>query len=492
MSLQLTVKELLNHSELKIMLKAGRNGLDRQILWAHTSELTNPTQWVLPQYLIMTTGLGIPPEAKKQEQYLQELVDAGIAGLVISDHMNAPDNLTSLFEMADKISFPVMMSDYDTPFALIAKVVSEANKDKKEAINHQLVKVLYEHTRTLIKEHNINDLVHRVRTLLNIELYLLDVTRPSVPPFPDSPYPEHYQSLLADIDFSTIKTHKIEHHDAMIHIVPLKAEDYALVIVNETINRDLLQNITLLFSFYIEGRIENFNQLLQQSGEFFDDILQNRVNESYIKKRLPNFKFDPKKSRVLIYTRNPDIDYQKLFFDHAIYGMTLFNHEQIMMITNSINCELISQYTPAMGISNPLENLSRLENALQEAKLAFKKSSKNSPIQYYAEDNYAKYGVPKSLEDAQKLFAFNLGSLHEQDETKNTRYLHTLKVFLENDRAWERSAKQLHIHKQTLVYRMQKIQEITGRKTDSIEDIVELWIALKAGEILGLIEERSA
>lgn len=492
MTLELTIKELIHHSELKIALKAGKSGFNRPILWAHASELENPTKWVLPNYLIMTTGLGIPKKAQKQREYLQYLIDAELAGLVISDNMNAPSDLSALYEMADNIGFPIMMSDYDTPFALIAKVVSEANKDKKETINHQLIKVLYEHTTTLIKEHNINDLVNRVRTLLNIELYLLDITRPNVPPFPDAPYPEQWRAELMTIDFAKEETkhpRQIKQQNSLFHIIPLKAEDYVLIIINQTLNNDLLQNLKLLFSFYIEGRIDNFNQLLKQSGELFDDILHARVNESYIKKRLPNFKVHPTKSRILIFNRDSSINYNKFFFNHAIYGITLFHAEQVMMITHSDNCELISQASQAIGISNLLENLPRLNEAIKEAKLAYKKSSAKYPVQYYAEDNYAKYGIPKSLEDARKIFDFNLNALYEQDQTRKTRYLTTLKVFLDNDRAWEKSAKILHIHKQTLVYRIQKIQEITGRRTDTMEDVVELWIALKAGEILGLIED---
>ena len=489
MTLQFTIKELLHKTELKIHLKAGKSGIDRTILWAHTSELENPSKWVLPHYLIMTTGLGIPKDAQKQRQYLQYLVDAELAGLLISDHMNAPNDLEALYEMADEIGFPILMSDYDTPFINIAKVISDANKDKKEAINHQLIKVLYEHTRSLIKEHNINDLVNRVRTLLSIELYLIDITRPTVPPFPDAPYPLDWQNQLGKHIFSTSKTERIEQNNITCSIVPLKAKNYALVIIDQTINNDLLQNLILLFSFYIEGRKENFAQLMKLSNELFDDILHERVNESYVEKRLPNFRIKPATSLIIIFKRNPELHYETLFFNHAIYGILQSQKDAIMMLTDQANIDLISQHSEAIGISNPLENLSRLNDAIKEAKLAYKKSSKSYPIQYYAEDNYAKYGVPKSLEDAKQLFELNLGALYQQDQARNTRYLTTLKVFLDNDRAWEKSAKQLHIHKQTLVYRIQKIQEITGRRTDSMEDIVELWIALKAGEILGLIEE---
>lgn len=489
MTTQFTIKELMQRSELKITLKAGKHGIDRPILWAHTSELENPSKWVLPQYLIMTTGLGIPKNPTEQRQYLQYLIDAELAGLIISDNMNAPSDLSALYEIADSVGFPILMSHYNTPFVHIAKVISDANKDKKESINQQLIKVLYEHTRSLIKEHNINDLVDRVRVLLNIELYLIDTSRPDVPPFPDASYPTDWKDSLIKLDFSTPQRQHIEHDDHSCTIFPLKMQDYALVFIDHTINNDLLQNLIILFSFYIEGRKENFAQLIKLGKELFDDILHDRVNESYIEKRLPNFRINPLHSNVVIFQKNPDIHYENFFFNHAIYGIIQSQNEFVMMLTDYDNIELLSTHTQLIGVSNSLETLSRLNDAIKEAKLAYKKSSKNYPIQYYSEDSYTKYGVPKSIEDAKKLFELNLGALYQQDQARNTRYLTTLKVFLDNDRAWEKSAKLLYIHKQTLVYRMQKIQEITGRRTDNMEDIVELWIALKAGEILGLIEE---
>src|SRR5260370_1014872 len=60
---------------------------------------------------------------------------------------------------------------------------------------------------------------------------------------------------------------------------------------------------------------------------------------------------------------------------------------------------------------------------------------------------------------------------------------HTLYVVLA-DRAWQRAAAELHIRKQTLGYRIRRIEQITGRGLTRTEHIAEWWIALRAQDLL--------
>jgi len=53
-------------------------------------------------------------------------------------------------------------------------------------------------------------------------------------------------------------------------------------------------------------------------------------------------------------------------------------------------------------------------------------------------------------------------------------------VFLEHNRSWQRSAEILHVHKQTLVYRMRRVEELTGRSLREMSDVVQLWLGLRA------------
>ena len=79
-----------------------------------------------------------------------------------------------------------------------------------------------------------------------------------------------------------------------------------------------------------------------------------------------------------------------------------------------------------------------------------------------------------------------LGALADYDQQQGAQLQHTLQVFLEQNRSWQKTAERLNVHRQTLVYRIRRIEEITGLSLDSTEDVAVLWIALRAADIAGL------
>lgn len=56
----------------------------------------------------------------------------------------------------------------------------------------------------------------------------------------------------------------------------------------------------------------------------------------------------------------------------------------------------------------------------------------------------------------------------------------TLRVFLENGRSWQRTAEALHVHRQTVLYRIRRIEQLTGKRIADTGDLATLWLALKA------------
>ena len=62
--------------------------------------------------------------------------------------------------------------------------------------------------------------------------------------------------------------------------------------------------------------------------------------------------------------------------------------------------------------------------------------------------------------------------------------LRSLEAFIENNGNWERAARQLYCHRHTLRYRIRKIEELTGRDLSRATDRIELWLALRARELV--------
>jgi DNA-binding PucR family transcriptional regulator len=71
-----------------------------------------------------------------------------------------------------------------------------------------------------------------------------------------------------------------------------------------------------------------------------------------------------------------------------------------------------------------------------------------------------------------------LGPIERWDEEHNSELLQTLATFLANDGHWRRTATELHIHHNTLHYRLQRVSRLTGRPIESMTSRVDLALAL--------------
>jgi len=89
--------------------------------------------------------------------------------------------------------------------------------------------------------------------------------------------------------------------------------------------------------------------------------------------------------------------------------------------------------------------------------------------------------LPRSLTEARSRI---LGPLTTHDAEHCTAYVDTLRAVLQHNRSWQRAAAELHIHKQTLGYRIRIFERLTGRGLARTEHLAEWWFALQAQDLL--------
>jgi len=66
------------------------------------------------------------------------------------------------------------------------------------------------------------------------------------------------------------------------------------------------------------------------------------------------------------------------------------------------------------------------------------------------------------------------------DQENNTEYVKTLEQYIKDKYNITKAARNLHLHRNTLVYRMDKIREILGLPLDDEEEFFSLQMALSA------------
>lgn len=72
-----------------------------------------------------------------------------------------------------------------------------------------------------------------------------------------------------------------------------------------------------------------------------------------------------------------------------------------------------------------------------------------------------------------------LGELEDYDRRHGADLVSTVRVFLDHGGAWQDAARALHVHPNTLRYRIARIEEVTGRDLSTIRDRVDVFLALQ-------------
>ena len=145
--------------------------------------------------------------------------------------------------------------------------------------------------------------------------------------------------------------------------------------------------------------------------------------------------------------------------------------------------ELSRRLSPrcAVGVSATLTMNSSIPEAARQARLAAAAAHEQQRVlSVYGEDGSDLGLLPRSVEDSRRLARKVLAPLVEHDRRTHGDLLTSVRTFLANDRQWQKSADELSIHRQTLVYRLRKVEELTGHKPGSTAGSATLWLALSA------------
>ncbi len=147
----------------------------------------------------------------------------------------------------------------------------------------------------------------------------------------------------------------------------------------------------------------------------------------------------------------------------------------------------------AAGISRPATGLSNLRDAYREAKdavgIAYELSSHDSTTYYGDLKLYQLLLALKerNLQHLQKFYQDSLSPLVEHDQRKQSDLIRTLSGFFAANGNLAKAAQELDVHRNTLVYRLERIAALTKLDLDDADNRLILHLALKTQRVLATI-----
>lgn len=143
----------------------------------------------------------------------------------------------------------------------------------------------------------------------------------------------------------------------------------------------------------------------------------------------------------------------------------------------------------ALGISMPVRDLTRLSAAYKQALFALNASAE--PGVRRCRDLALPYllGILREDDLAASLLHPALEILGKYDRENDTELLKTLEVYVRTGCNQTDTSGILHVHLNTLKYRMNRIRELTGMDLRNQEEVFYVWLSFKIAEPLAIILE---
>ncbi|MEU9060567.1 PucR family transcriptional regulator [Streptomyces sp. NPDC048430] len=122
-----TLASLVQHSALKLTVRAGADRLATPVRWAHASELADPVPYMDGGELLLVTATNLDArDPGTMRRYVQRLAGAGIAGIGFAVGVTYDEIPPALVDAAEEAGLPLLEVPRRTPFLAISKAVSAA------------------------------------------------------------------------------------------------------------------------------------------------------------------------------------------------------------------------------------------------------------------------------------------------------------------------------------------------------------------------------
>ncbi len=131
----LTVADTLQLDELKgAKVVAGNDGLNRQVGWVHVAGVPDAPNWLNGGELVLTTMINLPNDPGEQQQYIQAMADKGVAALALAVGRYIDQAPQVLRETAERNHFPLIEIPYQARFVDIARATNERISQENMAL----------------------------------------------------------------------------------------------------------------------------------------------------------------------------------------------------------------------------------------------------------------------------------------------------------------------------------------------------------------------
>lgn len=539
----LTMRDLLSEPDFHLALVAGGAAVDRAVEGIHLSELDDPTPWMLPGSVLLTTGLNIHTEPAAGGRLVELLAEAGMAGLGVALEHYLHELPPTMVQRAEDLTFPLFTLPITVPFRRILAYTYDALAARDTYRLRRSMSVQSHLLELLIEERGIAELVQQLSHLLEATLLLFDGTgmlltategqaRVSARGRMDlwAQYLEHRDRKEPHPAFRS-SGFRVSYREASLHGV---VERVLLAVYT---NRPIpeLAETTLSFAqklLTLDVLRERDVAALQRRMRtgLMDDLVSGIGTEIELAARMRQYGLDPARSwRVAmldidgfsehfpktkrIAQREEQIqEFKSRFLDavdafmvnQGLPFLSILKSDSVVSLIQFVDPtppgaertltalrerleDILSPATFSIGVSASGAGAASVALAFRQAREALGLTRQTGGLrvrffdQIHPQNRLLDAQSPEGLA---AVYDETVRPLADYDAARHTKLLNTLEVFLDQERSLSRTAATLHMHRNTLAKRIARIEQVLGRSLVATDDLVAIGLGLRARDLL--------
>lgn len=490
------VREIIAQPQLRIELVAGMRGLDNTVTWAHSSDLPDPSGWLSGGEMVMKNGRSLPRRAVDQVDFVASLVHAGARALVIGMDDQTPRFTDKMIDLAESSRFPLLRVPFSVPFAVIGRAVAD-RVARPEAGGIDRIARIYALIEAAVEHNDPRRFVSALGRELSCEVAIVDADTGNNALVGTARLPARTRrALLSAVRErgghlpALLRVPESVGAELVVLVVP--DEEATLLVLRQpagqAVDMPLLQHAATAAAVAVAYASLDREHERERGTELLGQLLDAKLSSDAAERELSTHGVDLAHARLIAAPPPSDTSQRRLYNRLRRGGIRhlsvrrrgvlylLADMKGPRRIVDQVKSDL--RNLGGLGVSDLVRSGQRIPDAAREALWALAAARRHGGVVYYGSAS----AIPaiRDVNQAQALVDHALGPLVRHDQATGSELLHTLATYLTQRRSWVDTAKVLHVHRQTVIYRIKQVEQITGRDIGLSKDIAELWLALAA------------
>lgn len=466
----ISIKEVIENNIIsESLLVAGRKGIDRESSQVIVLETPDGLSWLKGQEIVLTAGYAFINNPEMKDSIIEQAAQKGIAAIAIKTGRYFGDISKSIINQADKYNVPLFLLSREMVYSEIIESYYNYKFDKDlkylKTLTESYNQLLLLSAKHLDQEYITREVGKITGLDISIER-ILDTNE------------KKEENIYFNINSNDLQTYLVVKNESSINEFQRQCIGYSLNILESLIK----QRQSILLSQSLNNRM--MTEILLNQDEIDDRYLYSVNN--YLDWENEPFKCiyffwkeDKNKANHLI-RKLLEIDFSKKFlFASDKSSMAVFASEKNLnnIIEDIVEKIPMSKEKLKISISSEFSSLINIKTAYDEAKnLNFLSNDfiiDGSDIQdvklftnILADRNLKEY------------LTSIINPLLAYDKSNATELFLTLQTYIDNNLNKTNTSKQMHIHVETLRYRLKKISELTNRDLNNSKDMMYFMLAL--------------